>query len=324
MKTRQLMKILIFGSGVIGTTYGWQLSKAGQDVTLYVRAGKKAAYQDGIQIKCRDERGKQVQQVETLFRPKVVDTLSPDDGYDLILVCVKSNQLESVLPQLAQNAGKSDILFFQNNWWGSEKIGTYLTPGQYFFGFSRLVGGWRNGSAVECIIFNSPMMSSMLGEVNGKMTPRIKQVESIFKKAGLKPEISPDILSWLKFHYIEYLGATGAILKAGSAETFASQADLVRESILATREALQVCQERGIPIKAAPFNLRLYNLPLGWITWLGQKQYQAENIQRFFEENIRNGLSEIAAQYQDVVSEGQRLDVEMPILTGLGSYFQTR
>lgn len=31
------MRILILGAGVIGTTYAWQLSNAGQDVTLLVR-----------------------------------------------------------------------------------------------------------------------------------------------------------------------------------------------------------------------------------------------------------------------------------------------
>jgi 2-dehydropantoate 2-reductase len=31
------MKILVLGAGVIGTTYAWQLSKAGHEVTLLVR-----------------------------------------------------------------------------------------------------------------------------------------------------------------------------------------------------------------------------------------------------------------------------------------------
>jgi ketopantoate reductase len=233
-----LMKILVYGAGVIGTTYGWQLAEAGQDVTLLVRSGKKASYQDGIQISCRDERSKPARQTDTLFCPS--------------------------------------------------------------------------------------MMSTMLGEIDGRKTPRLEQVAAIFQAAGLKPEISADILSWLKFHYIENLGATGATLKAGSAKAFADRADLVRESILATREALAVCQARGISMKAAPFNLRLFSLPLGWITWLGQKQYQAENIQRFFDENIRNGLEEIATQYQDVVSEGRRLSVPMPVLSSLAPYFKPR
>ena len=35
------MKILIYGTGVIGCTYGWQLAKAGHDMTVLVRQGKK-------------------------------------------------------------------------------------------------------------------------------------------------------------------------------------------------------------------------------------------------------------------------------------------
>ncbi len=135
------MKILVYGAGVIGTTYGWQLSEAGHEVTLLVRAGKKADYQKGIQIHCRDERVKNTRQVDTLFCPSVVDVLRPQDAYDLILVAVKSNQVEAVLPDLAQNGGKADILFFQNNWWGDEKIRGYFAAERYFFGFSRLVGG---------------------------------------------------------------------------------------------------------------------------------------------------------------------------------------
>jgi ketopantoate reductase len=311
------MKLLILGAGVIGASYGWQLAEAGQDVTLLVRAEKKALLQDGIPIHCRDERSKPARQVETVFCPKIVESFAPQDGYDLILVCVKSNQLEAVLPMLAHNSGKADILFFQNNWWGDQKIRALLQPEQYFFGFSRLVGGWRTGSAVECIIFNAPGMSTMLGEVNGSVTPRLKKVEALLRPAGLKPEISADILGWLQFHYVEYLGATGAILKAGSAKSFAERTDLVRQAILATREGLAICRARGVPMNAAPFNLKMYSLPLALLIWLGQKQYQAPNIQSFFEENIRNGLEEIADQYQNVLQEGERLGIPMPALKAL-------
>ena len=316
------MNILIYGAGVIGTTYGWQLSLTGQNITLLVRKEKLANYQNGITIHCQDERVKGSKNVVTIFRPQVVDSLSPKDDYDLILVGVKSQQLEPVLPILAENAGKADVLFFQNNWWGDEKIRQHLRPEQYFFGFSRLVGGWRSENAIECIIFNAPGMSTLLGEKDGQGSPRVKQLADILQAAGLKPEINPDILSWLKFHYSEYLGATGAILMAGSAKAFADRSDLVRESILATREALAICRARGLSMQAAPFNLRMFSLPLGLIVWLGQKQYQAANIQSFFDENIKNGLDEISSQYRDVVAESQRLNVPIPVLIGLGSYFQ--
>jgi 2-dehydropantoate 2-reductase len=318
------MNILIYGAGVIGTTYGWQLSLIGHDISLLVRKGKKDSYQEGIHIRCQDERKKQSKRAEVIFCPRVIDSLSSKDRYDLILVGVKSNQLEPILPDLAQNAGSSTILFFQNNWWGDEKIRLCLPPEQYLFGFSRLVGGWRSQEAIECIIFNAPGMSTLLGEKNGQVTPRLNELKGIFQAAGLKPEISPDILSWLKFHYVEYLGATGAILKVGSAKTFADHSELVRQAILATREGLAVCQVRGLSMKSAAFNLRMHNLPLSLITWLGQKQYQAPDIQSFFDENIRNGLDEISCQYQEVVAEGVRLGVSMPVLLSFAPYFQPK
>ena len=80
------MKILIFGAGEIGTIYGWQLSTAGQDVTLLVRLGKIMAYQQGIPIRCKDERTRPAAQIETVFHPKVTETFAPEDGYDLIVV----------------------------------------------------------------------------------------------------------------------------------------------------------------------------------------------------------------------------------------------
>lgn len=75
-------------------------------------------------------------------------------------------------------------------------------------------------------------------------------------------------------------------------------------------------------MKAAPFNLKLFGLPLSFITWLGQKNYQAPNIQSFLDENIANGLEKIADQYRNIVSEGQRLGIAMPALSGLAPYFK--
>jgi ketopantoate reductase len=315
------MKILIYGAGVIGTTYGWQLAQAGQDVTLLVRPGKSALVAGGIPIHCRDERSKPAQQVETTFQPKVVEAFSPQDGFDLIVVCVKSNQVAGTLAALAECAGKADILFFQNNWWGEEKMRAILRPGSYFFGFSRIVGGWRKGLAVESIIFDAPGMSTMLGEADGRASARVTAVQGILQAARLKPELHRDILGWLQFHYVEYLGATGAILEAGSVDAFAGNPAAVRKSILATREALAVCRARGAAAGSAPFNLRLFGLPLPLLVWIASKQYQAPNIRSFFKENIEMGMGELTAQYQDVLQEGQRLHVSMPALTSFARFF---
>ena len=45
------MKILIYGAGVIGSTYGWQLAKAGHDISILVRNNQKQGFEEnGINI----------------------------------------------------------------------------------------------------------------------------------------------------------------------------------------------------------------------------------------------------------------------------------
>jgi 2-dehydropantoate 2-reductase len=159
------MKVLILGAGVIGTTYAWQLSNAGQEVSLLVCKSKREQIQkEGFLIRYRDERQKKSEPMEIAYHPNVVDEFKAKDNYDLIIVSVRAHQLDEILPQLADGSGKADILFFGNNWLGEEKIREVLSPEKYLFGFSRLVGGWRTDNRVECIFFDNPEMVTMLAK----------------------------------------------------------------------------------------------------------------------------------------------------------------
>jgi hypothetical protein len=115
----------------------------------------------------------------------------------------------------------------------------------------------------------------------------------------------------------------GGILKAGSFDAFVENSELIKESILATRESLAICKTRGIDFKkAAPANIRIIDgAPVFLLTPLVRMQYRAPSIKQFFEENIQHGMEEIARQYADVLSEGKRLGVQMPCLTGFEKDF---
>ncbi|SRR6266540_2443757 len=192
------------------------------------------------------------------------------------------------------------------------------------FGFSRLVGGWRTADAIECIIFDSPELVTMLGERDGAISPRLKNLQNVFAQAKLKPVISEDILSWLAIHYVEFLGVIGGILKAGSFEAFVGSSELIKESILATRESLDICKARGIDFKkAAPSNIRIVeSAPIFLLAPLVKMQYKTPSIQQFFEENIEHGMEEIRHQYCEVLREGVRLGVKMPYLAGFEKQYE--
>ncbi len=300
------MKILIIGAGVIGATYGWQLSTAGHDVSILARPGRKLALaRDGFDIHYTDERTKPKSTGEVAFRPTIVDDWDSRDGYQLVIVAVRAQQLDELLPGLAARIGSATVLFFGNNWWGDEHIRQFLPASKYLFGFSRLVGGWRTEDRIECILFDAPGMVTMLGEPDGLQTERLRELVGMFQAAHLRPVISRDILGWLSTHYVEFLGAVGAILQIGSVEKFAENKDMVRAAILATREGLDVCKARGIAVKkAASMQLRLYSLPLWFLIPVAQMNYRLPGIQQFLSENIANGLEELGRQYSDVVTEG--------------------
>ena len=111
------MKILIYGAGVVGCTYGWQLSKAGCDVAVLVRKEQKELVQkDGIRIICSDFREKARKDTDIIFKPTVIDELSSNNDFEYIIVSTNKLQLSTILPSLSKSAGKANVVFFQNNW----------------------------------------------------------------------------------------------------------------------------------------------------------------------------------------------------------------
>jgi len=92
------MKILIIGSGVIGTTISWQLSEAGHDLSMFIRKEKKTRVEkNGITIDCKDFRWKKPVHDLFVYKPRAVDDFSSDDRYDLIIVPVKYSSNQSCL-----------------------------------------------------------------------------------------------------------------------------------------------------------------------------------------------------------------------------------
>lgn len=106
-------KILLHGSGAIGTIYVYLLSKAGYDVTAVCRSNYDAAKSDGFLIDS-DRYGKGIR-----FRPKVVRTPAEAAGngpYDYLIVSTKAlpEATTSKVIEPAVTKGKTTIVLIQN------------------------------------------------------------------------------------------------------------------------------------------------------------------------------------------------------------------
>jgi Ketopantoate reductase PanE/ApbA len=76
----KIVRVLIIGRGVVGTIYGWALSKAGIDVTHVVR--KEGPGTDTLHL--LDLRPGYPKNARVTYAPKTVGQINPSDGFHLV------------------------------------------------------------------------------------------------------------------------------------------------------------------------------------------------------------------------------------------------
>ena len=99
------MRILVYGAGAVGGFFGGLLAHAGEDVRFIARGAQREALQtSGLTIESR-LRG-------TIVIPSVAVSESATAGgsVDLILVCVKTQQMAGILEDLAAAVGERTVI----------------------------------------------------------------------------------------------------------------------------------------------------------------------------------------------------------------------
>lgn len=315
-------KILTIGVGVIGTTYSWQLQKPGFDITHFVRGNKIGEYKEqGIKIHCLDLREPAEVVVEEYYRPNFVDSFSANDGYEYILVSVNSDQLAELLPALESKTGNATIVFLQNIRIGDDAlISQHLDRAQYVIAYPFKAGGGRTENGIDAVIFGLSLSNTVIGEVGGEKTARVKMLHRMFKKANMNPKIIPDIIPYIRTHYIWAACCVSAYIKAGSYERFI-QDDLIKESYLAMREGWEICVRQGInPRKVVP--TKYYYLPFFLLVPVTKWLYSQKGMREMLEGHIQHSPVEMKDMYFTLLARGKRYGVEMPIYEGYQKYLE--
>jgi 2-dehydropantoate 2-reductase len=321
------MKILTIGAGVIGVTYSWQLQKAGFNITHLVRHDKIEFYKEhGIIIRCYDLRASHLEYCMELYRPNFVKEFSTNDGYQYILVSVNSNQLINLLPVLKENSGNATIIFLQNMKIGDDEIlDKYLDRSQYVICYPFKTGGGRIKNSIETVIFGLFLSQTVIGEKDGTITEKIKNVYAMFKKADMNPKIITKIVPYIRTHYIWAACSIAAYMKAGTYDRFIMH-DSIKKSYKAMREGWKICRIQGInPLTVPP--TCYYYLPFFILLPLTQWFYKKQGMKEIFEGHIKHSPFEMKDMYYSLLSEGKKYGIKMPVYEGyeesVQEYFKT-
>ena len=250
------MRTLVYGAGPLGSWIAARLHEAGVDVSLLARGQRREDLRShGVVLEDSRTGAQERHDVP------VVAELAADDRYDLVLVVMRKDQSEAILPTLAANQHVGTVVFVQNNAAGFVRDRAALGPDRVMAAFPT-AGGERRDPVMR--IMPIPQVPMPLGEADGTVTDRTRAVAALLDRMRDKRvQVRDDMDAWLVTHVpliINHLGVYAADLDA---ERFARTRDARLLGVRASREALAAQEAAGIPIRPSWFRvLRVMPEPL--------------------------------------------------------------
>lgn len=308
------MKILVYGAGVLGSLYAARLRSSGHHLALLARGRRLADLQRyGLALENTTTGRK------TFGLMNVVERLDPEDAYDLALVSVRRTQLAGVLPALAANRHIPSILFMICNAAGPEEMIATVGRGRVLLGYAG-AGGIRSGPLICYTQVPSTLQKTVLGEVDGSVTPRLREIRKVFRKAGFPTALSSNIDAWLKTHVAWVSPVALAIYREdGDIRQLAGRSGTVRLMVRAMREGFRALRAQGIPV-TGPLWVRLQaRLPEALLVPLWQRALRTEMARVSLAAHVaaaREEMVRVAEDFRSLVAES---GIVTPALADLSS-----
>jgi len=242
------MRTLVYGAGPLGSWMAARLHEAGVEVSLLAR-GQRLEDLRAHGVVLEDARSG----AHEVHHVPAVSHLRPEDRYDLILVVMRKDQCEAILPALAGNAHATTVLFVQNNAEGFDRYRALLGSDRVMAGFPS-AGGQRADPVMR--IMPVPSVPLPIGEADGGITDRTRAVAALLDRMRDKRvQVRDDMDAWLVTHVPLIMNHLGVYAAALDAERFARTRDARLLGVRAAREALAAQQAAGIPIRPSWFRV---------------------------------------------------------------------
>jgi 2-dehydropantoate 2-reductase len=196
--------ISIIGAGALGAAYGGLLYDMDVRAVSFVAGGKRSERlrKEGLIV-----NGKRY----------FIPVIPPEDlsaPADLIIVAVKYHHLDDAIRNMKNRVGaETAIMSVMNGIESEERIGAAYGMEKVLFAVSVGIDALREGNRVN---YNN-QGKIFFGEArNASLTDRVKRIQVLFDKAGIRYETPPDMMRvmWWKFMINVGINQASAVLRA--------------------------------------------------------------------------------------------------------------
>ncbi len=313
------VRVLVVGAGPLGSLMAARLHEAGQDVTVLARGQRLQDIREhGIVL----ESG--IDGPRTVTRVKAVESLQPDDRYDLVMVVMRKNQAEQILPVLVANRNTPTILFMMNNFAGFQPLVEALGEERVMVGFP-LPGGERIGHVMRIVpIDRMHRYTIPIGEPDGLIRDRTREVAAVLRTMeGYKVEIRQDMDAWLKYHVAALMPAlVPAVYASGtSVERMARTRDAVVLAVRGMREAFRALEKAGVPMSPRKFRI-LYWIPEPLLVFLVRRKLKGEAMKISGEGHLKAAREEVESLTQEFRDFVRRNGIATPVIDSMSKWYE--
>ncbi|MFD3537948.1 2-dehydropantoate 2-reductase [Streptomyces sp. NPDC058662] len=239
------IKAAVIGAGGIGGYFGARLAAAGHEVHFVARGANLAALQ---------EHGLTVEGPEGAFSlPDVSATADTSSigPVDLVLLAVKTWQLDAALPLLAPLVGPGSgtaVLTLQNGVTAPGETAAAVGRDAVLPGIAKVITLLDGPGRVRHVGGEG---SLTFGEWDNRDSERVRRLQSVFTQAGVPATVPADIWAqlWAKFLFVVPFGGLGAAADAtfGELRTSPGTRQLLVDGMT---EVLRVAEGHGIALPA--------------------------------------------------------------------------
>lgn len=296
------MKIGIVGAGAMGGLFGGMLTRAGQDVWLIDNHKQRAERinREGLIIEASKalesrEPKQEIIKIKATTEPRKVGSC------DLVILFVKAYDTEEATRNSLPLTGKKTVwLTLQNGLGNIERMGKIV-------GKDRVVGGitYQGATVLEAgRIRHAGCGKTVIGEIDGKESERIKRISDIFNQAGIDTEISDNIegVLWGKLLINAVINPLTAITRVRNGQLLESP--LLKETMkLIVEEAMRVPLKKGI------------RLPYQKVFEKVEESCQTsrDNISSMLQDILRKKRTEVDFINGAIVSEAEKIGISTPL-----------